>query len=82
MERGRETEKEKGSKGTCQITTHHSMAAEFGICLQNAVCGGVVAGRVHGIRAGLIQGRGESHVPGRPTSDSDLGHVGLCMMGR
>jgi hypothetical protein len=47
---------------------------ELRVCLQDAVCGGVVAGCVHGIRAGLVEGGGKSHIACVPTGDCYFCH--------
>lgn len=54
--------------------SYHSVTGELGVGLEDAVRGGVVASGVHGIGAGLVQGRGETHVPGLVAGDGDLTH--------
>jgi len=50
------------------------MAREIGVGLQDAVCGRVVTGGVHGVGAGLVEGCWESHIASVPASDSDFCH--------
>ena len=51
------------------------MACEVGISFQNAVCSGIVASCVHGIRASLVEGGGKTHVACVPTNDINLRHA-------
>ena len=50
------------------------MPRELRVGLQDAVCGGVVAGCVHGIRAGLVEGGRKSHIACVPASDCCFCH--------
>jgi hypothetical protein len=56
------------------MCSYHSMAGELGICLEDTVCGTVVAGSVHGIRASLIERGRKADIASIPTGDSDFGH--------
>ncbi len=49
--------------------------------LQNAVRGGVVTSGVHGVGAGLVQGRRKPHIARGPTGDGDFGHDARASLG-
>jgi hypothetical protein len=70
-------------------TTYHAVSGVVGVCVDDAVGGGVVASCVHGIRSGLVKGGlgvvrnarlvsramtyREPHVPRGEASDFDHG---------
>jgi hypothetical protein len=58
---------------------YHAVAGELGICVQGAVCGGVVASSVHGIRASLVEGGWESHIACVPTGDCNFCHAVMML---
>ena len=53
---------------------YHAMAREVGIGLEDTVCGGIVAGCIHGIGACLVEGSWESHIASVPAGDGDFRH--------
>lgn len=50
------------------------MAGVRRVSLENAVGGRVIAGCVHGVRAGLVERGGEPDIPGGEAGDGDFGH--------
>lgn len=55
---------------------YHAMSGEFGVSLEDAVCGGVVASGVHGVGAGTVQGGREPDIAGLPAGNGNLSHGG------
>jgi hypothetical protein len=55
------------------------MAGVIRIRLEDAVCGGVVSGCVHGIGACLVEGRWESHIASVPAGDGDFRHDAVVL---
>ena len=56
---------------------YHSVAGEFRIGFQDAVCGGVVSCCVHGIGTCLVEGGREPHIAGVPAGDGNFWHGGV-----
>lgn len=52
--------------------TNHAMPGVLGVRLENAVSGRVVAGGVHGVGAGLVEGGGEADIAGGPARYCDF----------
>jgi hypothetical protein len=50
------------------------MAGVIRIRLEDTVCGGIVAGCIHGIGACLVEGSWESHIASVPAGDGDFRH--------
>lgn len=61
--------------------TNHAMSRILGVRLENAVGGRVIAGGVHGVGSGLVEGGGEADVAGGPARYCDflVGHCGCCL---
>ena len=56
---------------------YHAVASVGRVGFENAVGGRVVARRVHGIRARLVEGGGKPDISSAPAGDGDVGH-GCC----